>query len=143
MTSRKLKSFRAWFASSRNGTVGVWNVRTGALVGAVPGGTADLAVGFTKDNTHLVIAGLGSLEPLCSVAPVDGAFYCFVRVNAAADPMRLAERLVREHGVAVIPGTAFGALDGCSFRVAFGALQKETVAEGIGRLVRGLRTVLD
>ena len=96
-----------------------------------------------REVRDLVIAGLGSLEPLCSVAPVDGAFYCFVRVNAAADPMRLAERLVREHGVAVIPGTAFGALDGCSFRVAFGALQKETVAEGIGRLVRGLRTVLD
>ena len=25
--------------------------------------------------------------------------------------------------------------DGCYFRVAYGALQKETVAEGIGRLV--------
>ena len=26
--------------------------------------------------------------------------------------------------------------DGCYLRVAYGALQKETVAEGIGRLVR-------
>jgi hypothetical protein len=32
--------------------------------------------------------------------------------------------------------------DGCYFRVAFGALQKDTVAEGIGRLVRGLQDIL-
>jgi len=90
----------------------------------------------------IVLAQLGSLEPLCTVPPADGAFYCFLRVNADADPMNVAERLVREHGVAVIPGHAFGMKDGCYFRVAYGALQKETVAEGIGRLVRGLRAVL-
>ena len=50
-------------------------------------------------------------------------------------PLVLAERLIREHKVAVIPGPAFGMTSGCYFRVAYGALQKETVAEGIGRLV--------
>ena len=44
--------------------------------------------------------------------------------------------------MAVIPGTAFGMTDGCYFRVAYGALQKATVAEGIGRLVNGLRQIL-
>jgi aspartate/methionine/tyrosine aminotransferase len=91
---------------------------------------------------ELVIGELRSLEPLCSVPPVDGAFYCFVRVKADVDPMVLAERLIREHRVAVIPGRAFGAMDGCYFRVAYGALQKQTVAEGIGRLVNGLHTIL-
>jgi aspartate/methionine/tyrosine aminotransferase len=90
----------------------------------------------------LVMAQLRSLEPLCTVPPADGAFYCFVRVNADVDPMRTAERLIREHRVAVIPGHAFGVADGCYFRVAYGALQKETVAEGIGRLVAGLRELL-
>jgi aspartate/methionine/tyrosine aminotransferase len=90
----------------------------------------------------IVTAELRSLEPLCTVPPADGAFYCFLRVNADADPMRVAERLIREHRVAVIPGTAFGVTDGCYFRVAYGALQKETVSEGIGRLVEGLRTML-
>ena len=56
--------------------------------------------------------------------------------------MIVAERLIREHKVAVIPGTAFGMTDGCYFRVAYGALQKDTVAEGIGRLVKGLRAIL-
>jgi aspartate/methionine/tyrosine aminotransferase len=90
----------------------------------------------------LVIAELRSLEPLCSVPPVDGAFYCFMRVNADVDSMVLGERLIREHRVAVMPGRAFGVTDGCYFRVAYGALQKQTVAEGVGRLVNGLRTIL-
>ena len=55
--------------------------------------------------------------------------------------MTLTERLIREHKVAVTPGSAFGMTDGCYFRVAFGALQRETVAEGIGRLVTGLRAI--
>jgi aspartate/methionine/tyrosine aminotransferase len=90
----------------------------------------------------IVAAELRSLEPLCTVPPADGAFYCFIRVNAAVDPMNITERLIREHRVAVIPGTAFGARQACYFRVAYGALQKETVAEGIGRLVGGLRALL-
>jgi aspartate/methionine/tyrosine aminotransferase len=90
----------------------------------------------------VVLAALRSLEPLCSVPPADGAFYCCLRVNVPADPMRVAERLIREHKVAVIPATAFGLIDGCYFRVAYGALEKATVAEGIGRLVTGLRQIL-
>jgi aspartate/methionine/tyrosine aminotransferase len=90
----------------------------------------------------IVFAELRSLEPVCTVPAVEGAFYCFLRVNADADPGRVAERLIREHRVAVVPGPAFGATDGCYFRIAYGALQKETVAEGIGRLVAGLRAIL-
>jgi aspartate/methionine/tyrosine aminotransferase len=90
----------------------------------------------------VVLAELRSLEPLSSVPPAEGAFYCCMRVNVKADPMRVAERLIREHQVAVIPATAFGLTDGCYFRVAYGALEKATVAEGIGRLVNGLRQIL-
>ena len=75
-----------------------------------------------------------SLAPLASVPAADGAFYILLRVNTTADPLVIGERLVREHKVAVIPGTAFGMTDGCYFRVAFGALQRATVAEGIGHL---------
>ncbi len=47
-----------------------------------------------------------------------------------------------EHGVAVIPGTTFGMNDGCYLRVAYGALLPETAAEGIGRLMGGLQSIL-
>ncbi|HXI31549.1 MAG TPA: hypothetical protein VNG89_24095, partial [Vicinamibacterales bacterium] len=83
-----------------------------------------------------------SLAPLAAVPAADGAFYALLKVETAIDPMTIAERLIREHKVAVVPGTAFGMTDGCYFRVAYGALQKETVAEGIGRLVEGLRRIL-
>ena len=46
--------------------------------------------------------------------------------------------LIREHRSPSFPGTAFGMTDGCYFRVAYGALQKATVAEGIG--AAGART---
>ena len=90
----------------------------------------------------IVFSELSALAPLASVPAADGAFYCLLRVHTTQDPMTIAERLIREHKVAVIPGPAFGMTDGCYFRVAYGALQKETVAEGIGRLVTGLRAIL-
>jgi aspartate/methionine/tyrosine aminotransferase len=91
----------------------------------------------------IVVSQLGELGPLATVPAADGAFYCLLRVNTSMAPLALAERLIREHKVAVIPGTAFGMTDGCYFRVAYGALQRATVAEGIGRLVEGLRTILE
>ena len=95
------------------------------------------------DVRRLVLDALATLGPLVTVPAPDGAFYCFMKVNRDLDPMALAARLIREYRVAVMPGTAFGMTDGCYFRIAFGALQKATVAEGIGRLVRGLREVQD
>jgi len=90
----------------------------------------------------IVLSQLSALAPRVSVPAADGAFYVLLKVETAQDPMTIAERLIREHKVAVIPGPAFGMADGCYFRVAYGALQKETVAEGIGRLVGGLRAIL-
>ena len=89
----------------------------------------------------IVVSQLSSLGSLATVPAADGAFYCLIKVNTDRHPLGLAERLIREHKVAVIPGTAFGMNEGCYFRVAYGALQRDTVTEGIGRLVEGLRTL--
>jgi aspartate/methionine/tyrosine aminotransferase len=77
----------------------------------------------------------------CDTADVHGAFYYFVRVRTTMSSMTLAERLVREHRVAVIPGEAFGVTDVCAMRVSFGALDEATVDEGLGRLVGGLKAL--
>jgi aspartate/methionine/tyrosine aminotransferase len=90
----------------------------------------------------LVMNELAQLEDYCLVPPADGAFYFFLKLNTTMKPLALVECLVKEHGVAAIPGTAFGMEDGCYLRVAYGALQPETVAEGMGRLVRGIKTIL-
>jgi aspartate/methionine/tyrosine aminotransferase len=89
----------------------------------------------------LVQRELAALGDVCAVPPATGAFYFLLRVRTAMPPLALAERLIREHGVAVIPGNAFGIESGCHLRVAYGALQKETAAEGLARLARGLRAL--
>jgi aspartate/methionine/tyrosine aminotransferase len=88
-----------------------------------------------------VLQSLGQLGELCTVPPATGAFYFFLNANAKMDAMTLVERLVREHRVAVIPGTTFGMHDGCYLRVAYGALRRETAEEGIGRFVRGMKAI--
>lgn len=90
----------------------------------------------------LVRRALASVGPRCEVPPADGAFYFLLRLHTNADPMQLTERLIRDHRVAVIPGTAFGMNEGCHLRVAYAALRKETAAEGIGRLVEGLKKIV-
>jgi aspartate/methionine/tyrosine aminotransferase len=90
----------------------------------------------------VVVEQLSVLGDLASVPAADGAFYCLIKVNTRMNPLLIVERLIREHKVAVIPGTAFGMSDGCYFRVAYGALQRATVAEGVGRLVQGLKAIL-
>jgi aspartate/methionine/tyrosine aminotransferase len=91
---------------------------------------------------ELVINELSGLERFCVVPPAEGAFYFLINLDTDLRPLALVRRLVSEHGVAAIPGDAFGMHEGCYLRVSYGALQKETVAEGIGRLARGLKTSL-
>lgn len=92
----------------------------------------------TRRQLH---AALSSAEVPCDVNQPDGAFYFFLRVHADLHPMALSERLIREHKVAIMPGTAFGAGIGCSMRVSYGALDAGTVTEGLERLVTGLRAL--
>ena len=91
-----------------------------------------------REVRQIVLKALAELKGIATVPKADGAFYFLLRLNQKADPMQLTEHLIREHRVAVIPGTAFGITDGCYLRVAYGALEKDTAAEGIGRLVKGL-----
>jgi aspartate/methionine/tyrosine aminotransferase len=77
----------------------------------------------------------------CDVPRPDGAFYYLLRAHTTMTPMTLTERLIREHKVAVIPGSAFADAAPCSVRISYGALDADTVAEGLGRLVDGLRTL--
>ena len=91
---------------------------------------------------QLVLDSLKSLQGICTVAPADGAFYFLLKVNTPINAFELVEQLIREHLVAVIPGTTFGMNNGCYLRVAYGALQKETAGEGIERLIQGLKTIV-
>ncbi|MEI6235204.1 MAG: pyridoxal phosphate-dependent aminotransferase [Planctomycetota bacterium] len=114
-----------------------------AALGAVSGGG-----NYVREKVNEIEATRGyvwrelqSLGDVCRIPRADGALYFFLYVNSNLKPMELVERLVKEYRVAAIPGDAFGA-SGCSLRVSFGALKRETVEEGVGRLVRGLKTIV-
>ena len=116
-----------------------------AAVGAMQAGSAytrEKLIGIAAVR-ELVLRELDEIKSFCLVPPAEGAFYFLLRLDTKMKPLALVERLVREHRVAAIPGDAFGMHDGCYLRVAYGALQKETVAEGIGRLVCGLKAIIN
>ncbi|HEY2586286.1 MAG TPA: pyridoxal phosphate-dependent aminotransferase [Tepidisphaeraceae bacterium] len=90
----------------------------------------------------LVMGELDRLGDRAYVPESRGAFYALMQVNTDRTDMDLVEALICDFGVAVMPGSTFGAGAGCSLRIAYGALDADTVAEGIGRLVRGLKALV-
>jgi aspartate/methionine/tyrosine aminotransferase len=85
---------------------------------------------------------LARVADLVTVPPAAGALYFFIRVATDMAASELAERLVREHRVAVIPGETFGMRDGCYLRVSYGAVDLPTAQRGLGRLTAGLRELV-
>jgi aspartate/methionine/tyrosine aminotransferase len=101
-----------------------------------------------SETRGFVLRALEELGSLAAIPPADGAFYVLLKIEDGAvaaaggpTPLAVVKRLIREHQVAVIPGSAFGLTEGCYLRISYGALEKRTVTEGIGRLVTGLRSI--
>ncbi len=90
-----------------------------------------------------VIEALETLGDRIEVPRPKGAFYVLIRVNTSMPDLELVQMLIERHGVAVIPGSAFGLHRNCYLRVAYGALERATVETALERLVTGLRTLDD
>ena len=109
---------------------------------------AALGVGRSYPRAHLarldrmrqaVFSALSDPAVPCDVPRVGGAFYYLIRVHSRLDSMTLVERLIREYGVATIPGSAFADPAPCSIRISYGALEPDAIEQGLERLVGGLR----
>jgi aspartate aminotransferase len=93
-----------------------------------------------KARHDLVVAGLNAL-PGVRCLPGWGTFYAFANVEQAmrrvgtADDNAFAEFLINEAGVAVVPGSAFGAPG--HFRLSFAA-SSDTLEDALGRMRRVL-----
>ena len=108
-----------------------------------------IGAGYTRSHLpaldairRKVAAILNDAPVPCDLAQPGGAFYYFVRVHTLQPALQVTEALVRRHRVAVIPGTAFGAGDGCFLRVSYGALDEPTAVEGANRLAEGLKAIV-
>jgi aspartate aminotransferase len=83
-------------------------------------------------TTSLDAAGVGYVRPR-------GSFFCMIDITASGlDSWAFARQLLAEHGVAVVPGAAFGpSADGMA-RVSL-AVDPDVLEAGIARLIRALR----
>ena len=112
-------------------------------------GALQAGVGYCKEKLGAIatvrqqlLHSLAALSDRCTVPPSHGAFYLLLNLHTSIDALSLVEQLIREHGVAAIPGTTFGLEAGCHLRVAYGALQPNTAIAGIERLVQGIKAIL-
>ena len=86
-----------------------------------------------RDFLHGELASIDGIE---AVAP-PGAMYAFFRVRGMSDSLAFCKRLVREHGLGVAPGAAFGPEGEGFVRWCFAA-GEERLAEGVRRLKHAL-----
>ena len=63
--------------------------------------------------------------------------YVFFRIEAMADSLSFCKRLLREHGLGLAPGSAFGASGEGYVRWCFAA-ETDRLADGVQRLARAL-----
>ena len=86
-----------------------------------------------RERRDLVVAGLNELPGVSCRTP-RGAFYAFPNVSGtgiAAD--ELASRLLDEAGVALLAGSAFGAVGAENLRVSY-ANSAENLTAALGRI---------
>jgi len=88
-----------------------------------------------RQRRLLMIDGLSSIPELTLNEP-EGAFYCFPAYSLPVPAIDMVS-LLREQGVAVRPGSEFGAAGEGHLRLSYAA-SSETINEGIRRLKRGL-----
>jgi aspartate/methionine/tyrosine aminotransferase len=100
----------------------------------------DALVAATRERLHarrdLLLAGLAAI-PGIEVGRPAGAMYAFLRAPGSDDSVAFARRLVRETGVALAPGIAFG-LEGEGWLRWCFASGEPILREGVARLARWL-----
>ena len=120
------------------------NATSFAMVGALAAirhaePEVEVMIAEYRARREIVAAGLNAI-PGFRCRPPHGAFYAFPQVSACFRPGRsssveMAEYLLEEASVAVVPGTAFGADD--HIRLSF-ACSRATLTEGLARIAAAL-----
>jgi len=91
-----------------------------------------------EHRRNLVVDGLNAIPGVHCAMP-QGAFYAFPNITGTGfDDRELADRLLTEAGVAVLPGTAFGAAGKGFIRLAYTQSEDE-LERGLG----GIRGFLE
>jgi len=90
---------------------------------------------FRKARDFLV-RELNAIDGITAALP-SGTMYAFLRVHGVADSLDFCKRLVRDAGLGLAPGSAFGPSGEGFVRWCFAA-SEDRLAEGVERLRRGM-----
>jgi len=86
-----------------------------------------------QQRRDAIVSGLQEISGICCQKP-GGAFYAFPNVTAFGKPVdELADYLLEEAGVALLPGTAFGSLGEGYLRISY--------ANSLSNIERGLEQI--
>lgn len=100
-----------------------------------PQTSVDEMISVFKKRRELLVEGLQGIPGLRCAAP-DGAFYLFVNISGTGlSSQEFALRLLREDGVAVVPGDAFGPGGEGYIRISY-VVSEADIAEGVRRIRR-------
>jgi aspartate/methionine/tyrosine aminotransferase len=101
-----------------------------------------------RRRRNQVLQSLGQAQdqglPATLLREPDGAFYALLQVRTSLPGLALVERLIREHGVAALPGESFGlpATGGeAVLRLSYGLLPPAQLEEALQRLSGGIRAL--
>lgn len=113
-------------------------VQRGGLAALVE---ADVAVPALRERMRrcrdTLLPALAALPGLQVQSPL-GGMYAFFRVPGQEDSLSLAKRLVRDVGLGLAPGAAFGAEGEGWLRWCFASREPSRLLTGVERLARGL-----
>tara|TARA_B100001964_G_scaffold229159_1_gene281133 strand:- start:355 stop:1545 length:1191 start_codon:yes stop_codon:yes gene_type:complete len=115
-----------------------------AAVGALQVGRSycEEQLAKTREVRELLLERLDGWSAFATAAPAQGAFYLLLKVNSDLPALELTRRLIEDHKVGVIPGSAFGLGKVCYLRIAYGVLDCPTCEEALDRLESGLEALV-
>jgi aspartate/methionine/tyrosine aminotransferase len=110
-----------------------------AAVVAINDGEATIAHTLERYRAarDFLVAELNAISGVSAAAPA-GAMYVFFRVAGVTDSLEFCKRLVRDVGLGLAPGSAFGPEGEGFVRWCFAA-EIDRLADGVARLRRALR----
>lgn len=121
---------------------GVTAVAQRAALAAIKGpqDCVSAMVGDYRKRRKIIYEGLNAIDGITCILP-EATFYAFPNiVSFGMSSWDFARYLVKEHKVAVVPGSIFGELGEGYVRVSFAA-NEESLKEGIARIRKGVQTL--
>lgn len=98
-----------------------------------------------RERRGMLLSGLEEARrrglPLALLQEPDGAFYALLQVRTPLAGLEVVERLIREHGVAALPGESFGLPatgSAALLRLSYGLLAPQQLQEAVRRLCSGV-----